>query len=178
MYWTSKWWCLKTKTVPDFMAIIHVKIPVHTQYIPVHTGMYHFQHYVPVCSRYRPVHTCMYQKPWFRTTGHDSRWYISVWNFQIMYILVYPEYMPVYTCTADFLSWMRGHILLHSLTSEYDVQLQFPACARPACLHPAGLPAPCGRSWIWKQKIRDRNKTHLFKNKYVHYYVCSHRARQ
>ncbi len=36
------WWCLKTETVPDFMAIIHVIIPVHTEYIPVHTGMYHF----------------------------------------------------------------------------------------------------------------------------------------
>jgi len=35
--------------------------------------MYRFQHYVPVCTRYRPVHTGMYQKPWFRTTGHDSR---------------------------------------------------------------------------------------------------------
>jgi hypothetical protein len=63
VYGTGMWWCLKSKTVPDFMAIIHVIIPVHTEYIPVHTGMYHFQHYVPVCTRYRPVHTGMYQKP-------------------------------------------------------------------------------------------------------------------
>ncbi len=68
------------------MAIIHVIIPVHTEYIPVHTGMYHFQYYVPVCTWYRPVHTCpgMYQKPWFRTTGHDSRWYStyqSYWTY-------------------------------------------------------------------------------------------------
>ncbi len=64
--------------------------------------------------------------------------YISVWNFQIKYILVYPEYMPVYTCTADFLSWMRGHILVHSLTSEYI------RCATAfSCLRPAGRPAPC-----------------------------------
>ena len=73
VYGTGMWWCLKTKTVPDFMAIIHVIIPVHTEYIPVRTGMYRFQHCVPVCTRYRPVHTGMYQKPWFRTTGHDSR---------------------------------------------------------------------------------------------------------
>ncbi len=73
VYRTGTWWCLKTRTVPDFMAIIHVIIPVHTEHIPVHIGMYHFQHYVPVCTRYRPVHTGMYQKPWFRTTGHDSR---------------------------------------------------------------------------------------------------------
>ena len=75
VYETGTWWCLKSKTVPDFMAIIHVIIPVHTEYIPVHTGMYHFQGYwyVPECTRYRPVHTGMYQKPWFRTTGHDSR---------------------------------------------------------------------------------------------------------
>ncbi len=55
------------------MVIIHVIIPVHTEYIPVHTGMYHFQHYVPACTQYRPVHTGMYQKPWFHTTCHDSR---------------------------------------------------------------------------------------------------------
>ncbi len=36
--------------------------------------MYRFQHYIPICTRYRPVHTCMCQKPWFCTTGHDSRW--------------------------------------------------------------------------------------------------------
>ena len=46
--------------------------------------------------------------------------------------------MPVYTCTADFLSWMRGHILAHSLTSEYI------RCATAfSCLRPAGRPAPC-----------------------------------
>ena len=63
VYWTGMWRCLKTKTVSDFMAIIHVIIPVQTQYIPVHTGMYRFRHYVPVCTRYRPVHTGMYQNP-------------------------------------------------------------------------------------------------------------------
>ncbi len=73
VYWTGLWWCLKTKTVSDFMAIIHVIVPVQTQYIPVHTGMYHFRHYVPLRTWYRPVHTGMYQKPWFRTTSHDSR---------------------------------------------------------------------------------------------------------
>jgi hypothetical protein len=41
VYGTGMWWCLKTKTVPDLMGIIHVKIPVHTEYIPVHTGMSH-----------------------------------------------------------------------------------------------------------------------------------------
>jgi hypothetical protein len=29
------WWCLKTKTVSDFMAIILIIMPVHTEYIPV-----------------------------------------------------------------------------------------------------------------------------------------------
>ncbi len=40
MYGTGTWWCLKTKAVPDFMAVIHVilVISVHTQYIPVHTA--------------------------------------------------------------------------------------------------------------------------------------------
>ena len=54
VYGTGTWWCLKTKTVPDFMVIIHVIIPAHTEYIPVHTGMYHFLHYVPVCTGYIP----------------------------------------------------------------------------------------------------------------------------
>jgi hypothetical protein len=41
-------------------------------------------------------------------------------------------------CTADFLSWMRGHILAHSLISEYI------RCATAfSCLHPAGQPAIC-----------------------------------
>jgi hypothetical protein len=64
------------------MAIIHVIIPVHTWYIPVHTGMYHFLHYVPVCTRYRPVHTCtymyvpktliLYHQSRFQMTGIDA----------------------------------------------------------------------------------------------------------
>jgi hypothetical protein len=41
------------------MAIIHVIIPVHTEYIPVHTGMYHFLHYVPVLlSTYWYISVC------------------------------------------------------------------------------------------------------------------------
>ncbi len=98
VYWTGMWWCLKTKTVPDFMANLTYKIPVHTEYIPVHTAMYHFQHYVPVCTWYRPVHTCMYQKPWFRTTGHDSRWYpwiYHVYSTEWIYV-IYPWIFHVY----------------------------------------------------------------------------------
>ncbi len=46
--------------------------------------------------------------------------------------------MPVYTCTADFLSWMRGNILVHSLTAAYI------RCATAfSCLRPAGRPASC-----------------------------------
>jgi hypothetical protein len=73
VYGTGTWWCLNSKTVPDFMAIKHVIVPVQTQYIPVHTCMYRFRHFAPVCTQYKLVHTCMYQNPWFRTTGHDSR---------------------------------------------------------------------------------------------------------
>jgi hypothetical protein len=72
---------------------------------------------------------------------------ILVWNSQIKYLLACTEYMPVYTFTADFLSWMRGHILVHTLTSEHIscATAFFPACALLARLHPAGPPAPCGR---------------------------------
>jgi len=63
-------------------------------------------------------------------------------------LAVSTEYMPVYTFTADFLSWMRGHLLVHTLTSEHircaTALFRGPACARPARLHPAGPPAPCG----------------------------------
>ncbi len=38
------------------MEILYVIIPVHTWYIPVHTGMYRFLHYVPVL-----VHTGTYR---------------------------------------------------------------------------------------------------------------------
>jgi hypothetical protein len=52
--------------------------------------------------------------------------------------------MPVYTFTADFLSWSRGHILVHALTSEHiqcATAFSLPAPGRPACtllarLHP------------------------------------------
>ncbi len=61
---------------------------------------------------------------------------ISVWNFQIKYILVYTEYMLVYTFTAYSLSWLRGHILVHTRTSEYiqcATALFLPASCLPAC---------------------------------------------
>ncbi len=60
VYRTGTWWCLKTKAAPDFMAIIHVIIPVHTEYIPVHTGTIFsitYQYvlgtvrYIPVCTK-------------------------------------------------------------------------------------------------------------------------------
>ncbi len=55
--------------------------------------------------------------------------YISVWNSQIKYILACTEYMPLYTFTADFLSWMRGHILVHTRPPAPC----WPACTLRAC---------------------------------------------
>ncbi len=42
--------------------------------------------------------------------------------------------------------WEGTYLYILLRLSTYDVQLLFPACARPARLHPAGPPAPCGHA--------------------------------
>ena len=57
VYGTGTWWCLKTRTVPDFVAIIQVIVPVHTEYIPctVFSITYRYvlgtDRYIPVCTK-------------------------------------------------------------------------------------------------------------------------------
>ncbi len=54
------------KKVPEFIAILHLIIHVCTQYILVHTFMYHTYNYILVHTdiyQYILVHTGMYQIP-------------------------------------------------------------------------------------------------------------------
>jgi hypothetical protein len=90
-------------------------------------------------SRYTMIRVTQYMSVYLSMKFSDKAWYTS--------ILVCTEYMPVYTFTADFLSLLRGHILVHTRTSEHircATDFFLPAPGRPsctlllACLHPAG----------------------------------------
>jgi hypothetical protein len=48
--------------------------------------------------------------------------------------------MPVYTFTADFLSRLRGHILVHHTRTSEHIRCATAFCS---CLRQAGPPAPC-----------------------------------
>jgi hypothetical protein len=67
---------------------------------------------------------------------------------------VYTEYMRVYTFTADFLSIVRGHIVVHTRTSEYIRCATVFSCLRgppascwPACTVQARLNFKAAHSW-------------------------------
>jgi hypothetical protein len=106
---------------------------------------------------------------WSTTFGRVTQ-YMSVYLSMKFSDKVYPRISWVHACLYLYSSffcpeWEGTYSYIVLRLRTYDVQLHFPACARPAGLHPAGQPAPCRRAWIWKQHIRDRDKTHLFKNK-------------
>ncbi len=74
-----------------------------------------FQHYVPVCTQCRPVHTGMYQKPWFRTTGHDSRCRISKKWFTITVTVTLAAPWPGRTsepCATWYHIWYHKFLIL------------------------------------------------------------------
>ncbi len=132
-----------------------------TQYITVCTEIYFLSKvYVCICTHFLFAKSIC---PNILVYIQLNIWpYMSVWNFQIKYMC-----MLVHTFTADFFVLIeRVHNSIYWCVWVHTMCNCFVStCTLPASLHSPGPPAPCWRAWIWKQRIRCRNKTHFVRNK-------------